>query len=330
LTIDSGGSKTEALLVGLDGAVRGWGRSLPPAADGEQHPVGYGRSREAIRAAATQALAGHAAAELHVCLVGTGRTRPAIDDLGRIVTVEMLHEHVPAFMLAGESCGVVALAGTGALVHARDRLGRFLKLDGLGPLVGDHGGGFGIGLKAIQAVAQADWHPRRATSLTAVVYDASRKSRLFVNRAGLVHFMLKARDRSQIAAFATLVDQQARKGDRIAGEILADEAVDIAETVRDAAGRLNMLGESYALIGVGSVMMKSDPYWAAFTGAVAGFAPRFRPVRLRHPAVAGMALYALSRFPDVDFAAARQRLIDELDSRKQNGKDDTHGSPAIP
>ena len=329
LTIDSGGSKTEALLVGLDGSVLGWGRSLPPDADREPHPAGYGRTLEAIRAAVKQALEGHTGAELHVGLIGAGRTCPTLDDLAQVVTFELMAEHVPAFMLGGEACGVVALAGTGAFAHARDRAGHALHLDGLGPLLGDHGGGFDIGLKAIQAVARSDWHPRRATSLSDVVFAQSRKSRLFGTQDGLVHYMLKARDRSQIAAFATLVDQEARKGDRIAGEILATAAGAIAETVRDAAVRLGMLDESYAVIGAGSVMMRSDPYWDAFTRAVAGFAPLFRPVRLRHPPVAGMAMHVLSKFADVDFATARRRLIEDVDSRRQTGKDDAHGAPEI-
>jgi N-acetylglucosamine kinase-like BadF-type ATPase len=314
LAIDPGGSKTEALLVGLDGAVLGWGRSRPAAADGEPHPAGYGRTGEAVRQAVMQAVDGQAGAELHVGMINRALHRPGLEGL-RIVTTEFLGEHVPAFTLSGETHGVMALAGTGAMVYARDPAGRCLQLDGLGPLLGDYGSGFSIGLKAIQAAARQEWHPRRATTLADAIYAVSRPSRLFSGRAELVTFMLKARDRAQIAAFAALVDQEARKGDPVATGILEQAARDIAETVRDATARLELQAGAHALIGVGSVMMRSDLYWQAFTAAVAGFAPALRPVRIRHPAVAGGALHVLARLAEVDATAARRRLFEDLDRR---------------
>jgi N-acetylglucosamine kinase-like BadF-type ATPase len=313
LAVDPGGSKCEALLMGFDGSVLGWGRSQPAAANGDSHRLGYGRTTEAVRDAVTQALRNHMGMELHVGLIGTAALPPDMHSLARVLTTEGLNEHEPAFMLAGEPCGVVALAGTGAMAYARDRAGRTTRLDGLGPLLGDHGSGFNIGLKAIQAVAQSNWHPRRATTLTEAIFTISRDAHLFAGHAGLVTFMLEAHDRAQIAAFAAVVDQEARRNDAVAVAILVQAAHDIAETVRDAAARLNMQGESYPLIGVGSVMMRSDIYWRAFTDAVSRFAPRFVPARTRHAAVAGAALHVLAHIDGVDAAAARRQLITQLD-----------------
>lgn len=320
LAIDSGGTKTEALLVGLDGAICGGGRSRPKAdPDVHPHELGYGRSSAAIMDAVCQALEGQPKAALHVGVIGNAFYLTPLEGLPALVDVEPMTEVVPAFTLAGESCGVVALAGTGAFVHVLHEDGRMFHLDGLGPLAGDHGGAFGIGLAAIRAVAQADWHPRRMTTLANVIYSTSREKRLFMGRDGLVKFMLKSRDRAQVAAFAALVDQEARKGDRIACEILATAAADIAETVRDAASPFAMTDKPYALIGIGSVMTRSDYYWDVFVRSVAGFAPAFRPIRIRQPAVAGIALHVLSRLDGVDYAAARRRLLADLDALKQKG-----------
>jgi N-acetylglucosamine kinase-like BadF-type ATPase len=189
---------------------------------------------------------------------------------------------------------VVVVAGTGAMVQGVTRDGRRLHLDGLGPLLGDYGSGYQIGLAALQAVARATHHPRHATALTAAVEQALGLD-LAQGAGPLVGYSLDSRDRAEIAGCAVLVDQAAEAGDAVAGAILERCAASQAEVVRDVVDRLAMAAEPYKLIAAGSVAVRSRRYWRHLCAAVATFAPRFVPVRPRLPAVVGIVARVLRR-----------------------------------
>lgn len=74
--------------------------------------------------------------------------------------------------LVGETHGVVVVAGTGALVGGRTRQGHTLTLDGLGPILGDFGSGYAIGLQALRTAAQAAMQPGHHASLKERVFAA--------------------------------------------------------------------------------------------------------------------------------------------------------------
>jgi N-acetylglucosamine kinase-like BadF-type ATPase len=210
----------------------------------------------------------------------------------------------------GTKCeALLALAGTGAFVHARTRDGRQCHLDGLGPLLGDHGSAYQIGLLAIRAAAQSGWNARRRTSLADAVYRACGCAPDADFGYSLVPYMLGGPDRSEVAAFARLVDEHAETGDRIATEILHTAAADLAATTRDAVEILAMQTADYLLIGAGSVALKSRLYWEHYCREVARFAPRLQPVKAPFPQVVGVVLAMLRDLPDIPHATARERLF---------------------
>ncbi|MBI2440300.1 MAG: hypothetical protein HYV35_02900 [Lentisphaerae bacterium] len=88
-----------------------------------------------------------------------------------------------------------------------------------------------------------------------------------------------------------------------------------------------MTGESYTLVGTGSVIMHSAIYWARLCEQVRKFAPLLTPRRSPHPAVLGMALEGLRRqqLPQYNQAAAKL-LATYRDVMKQGT---TNGPPAI-
>jgi N-acetylglucosamine kinase-like BadF-type ATPase len=126
------------------------------------------------------------------------------------------------------------------------------------------------------------------------------------NLGDLIAFSLKPMDRSVIAASARVVDEEATAGDPIARRILIEAADDIADILQAVIDRLEMIRESYTVIGTGGVIMHSSIYWTRLCEQARRFAPLLTPTRPPHPPVLGVALIGLRReqVPNYDQAAA--------------------------
>jgi N-acetylglucosamine kinase-like BadF-type ATPase len=129
--------------------------------------------------------------------------------------VEVISDAQAALLGAiGDGPGVLVLAGTGSIVVAHDGRGRWTRVGGLGPLVGDEGSGFWLGREWLRSLA-------RRGDLLAVLR--------------LVH----APDTvARIAALAPGVLARARRGDRPARAIARAGQTQLAACVRDAARAL--------------------------------------------------------------------------------------------
>ena len=321
LAIDSGGTKCHVVLVRDDGQLLGWSRSGPAQGPKESVSYGWGRSHRVVLYAIKEALGSASYEELHIGAVG--RFPPEFLIKNRHPTrlqVHQITEPMAAFRLVGLTYGVCALAGTGAFVHGRTRDGRFRHLDGLGPLLGDHGGGYDIGLRAIQAAARSGWHPRHRVTFANEVFDACGGHRNDPYGQSLIAYMAVPHDRAEIAQFARLVAEAAAKGDAVAEKILHHAAASLAATVYDLVDQLQMAGDEYSLVGTGGVITGSDLYWEHLCNEVKAFAPRFKPLRSDRPAVVGVALATLARLPEVDFEAARERLCGCVRARLKSEK----------
>jgi len=314
LGIDSGGSKCDALLVRDDGIAIGWGHtefvSDPPR---KRNFGGFGRNPRSVGGAVQQAIKGFTCDDLHI--VGLMSYMPM--DYLRESHFGDIHLHPTsetqgALALAGVDCGLVVLAGTGALVYGLTRDGKMLHLDGFGPMLGDYGSGFQIGALAVRAAAQAHWHPRHHTSLATTIFNALRARLGDGGIRGLVEFMGSERDRAEIAALARIVDHEARNGDAIAGAIMCQVAGNMAETVRDVVEGLGITQEDYPMVGTGSVITRSDIYWEHLCARVAEFAPRLAPWRSDMPAVLGLVLVALNKLATVDAPTLRENLFSSV------------------
>jgi len=310
LAIDTGGTKCEAALATDDGTVVGWGRC------DFRHPAsgrgagGSGRTRETVEVAVRQALSERGLrGELHIA-----NARHLVAEIERHnadlrVTTHSFSEAEGALALAGEPFGVVALAGTGALVSVKRPNGHTVLLDALGPLLGDHGSAFHIGLLAVRAVGRASWSPRNATSLVAPVMDACARTWRRPPPFSLVEWMLHLPDRSALADLARIVDAEARKGDRVARRILREAARALAGTLRDALELAGAQGERMPLVGTGSVATCSRIYWSEVCRQARRFAPQLQPIVVRRPAVLGYVLATLERIGAAG-PQVRQRLLD--------------------
>jgi len=308
LAVDSGGTKCEVILANGAGEVLGKGLRDLSHRPGERDERGLGRSEKLVTEALQEALIGAPPIdELHVA----GRLlAPALWPFPHtpVIHYHAVREQDAPMALVGATAGVVVLAGTGAFVFGRSDDGRELLLDGIGPLYGDHGGAYQIGLAAVRAAGRSEWHDRYRTSLHQVILEACRTLAGNPTPFDMVGYMLESRDRSEIASLAKFVDREAEQGDAIAQSILIHAADDIVETVRCVVDRLAIADESLPLIGTGSVAVQSQIYWNRVSEQVQRFAPSFVAVQAKHPPALGMLL-SMAVELGIDTDAFRRQLL---------------------
>ncbi len=313
LGIDSGGTKCHAILVRDDGQLLGWGETDPIEESRRpiRHPGGRGRSYAAVLKAITRAVGRIDYDEIYIASVASAIPLDFLrPDRPTKIQSFKVPEYEAAMIQVGESTGVVALAGTGAFVFARTREGRAVHLDGLGPMLGDHGSGYDIGFRAIRAAAQSGWHPRRRATFAAAVIKACGGNPNDATGLSLLRYQIGRRDRSEIAVLAKLVCEAASAGDAVARRIIEEASADLADTVYDALDLLHMRNESYPFIGTGGIITGSDVYWDNLCRIVSRFAPKLKAIRSDLPAVVGVALTAISKMPGIDFQSAKTKLFE--------------------
>jgi N-acetylglucosamine kinase-like BadF-type ATPase len=237
-------------------------------------------------------------------------------DFAGTVSRSYVSEAQAALALAGERCGIVVLAGTGAFVYGETRDGRICHLDSLGPILGDYGSGYYIGHLALRAAARSGWGDRHRTSLREAIYAACGVDMATerVIGSGLEPFSLMNPDRAEIASFAQIVDREAEAGDRIAVEILKTAASAIAETLRDVVDALEIGDQEYPMVGTGGVV-HSRIYWQHLSGLATEIAPGLKPFVSNLPAVVGVALASLQKFGSCDPQVTADNLIRSITER---------------
>jgi len=283
LAVDPGGTKCDALLAGADGTLVAHCR-LHDWAMGGRHP-------DIMRRAIKQVLHRRTPVPLRiVASVDRPLRRELPAEWRNCVHTFPASEAMSALASAGQSFGLVVIAGTGARVAMRTCTGRETSLDTLGPVLGDSGSGYYIGREALRSLSREIQLARPATRLRRRVLRACGCRGL----AELVQFSLQPRDRSRIAPLSKIVDEEARAGDRLAQRLLRDAATAITGTVRDLVQHLGIAGEEFPLVGAGSVATYSDIYWRNFCRQVRPIVPRGKLIRVPLPPVAGLAAHGLS------------------------------------
>lgn len=240
LAIDAGGTKTDYLLADDArelGRVRGATiKRLTTPAD-----TAAARLDEALsELAATTGLP--LSAVTSTCVGAAGSSVPLVAD--------WLHEALRA-RLAGEVLvlgdveialdaafpgqpGVLILAGTGSNVAARSHPGSLTTVGGWGPVLGDQGSGYHIGLRALRAIFRAmDEAPATAATLLAAVLEHWQ----LPDVPSLVT-CANAASSQQLASLTEVVLHCAEAGDAIAAKVLREEGNALAELALLAIQRL--------------------------------------------------------------------------------------------
>lgn len=287
LGIDGGGTKTDAILMDSSGAVVGWGRAGPTHRGFEPEDVTSRAVLEAVKRAGVGTGDVVAYAVLSFC--GAESLAPLVKS-GVIGACHSVGETEPIFAMHNREHGLVIIASTGSCVQARGPHRKPVHLGGYGPIIGDEGSAYDIGVRAMRACVYADWDPENTTSLRERVLEATGSRYPYE----LVSFYnWRGTTRREIASLAPVVDAEARAGDRIASDILGLAARDLARLGVYALRRAGMLDAPYALIPSGSVATKSGIYRSALIEAIRAEALRIEPVPPAPTPALGCALMAL-------------------------------------
>jgi N-acetylglucosamine kinase-like BadF-type ATPase len=172
---------------------------------------------------------------LDMSLVGSGAL--LVDVLNRHVAIRKFRQYGEgevALAAAGITNGIVAQSGTGSdafLIqpHVSERIG------GWGPLLGDEGSGYDIGLMGLKAAIYAEEGRGPKTVLLPMVMEAFGLSQLW----NLVRTVSDASDvRRTVGSAALLVAKAASLGDAVALDIYDRAAIAMSRQVLTALGRV--------------------------------------------------------------------------------------------
>lgn len=157
--------------------------------------------------------------------------------------LRLAHDSVPAYLGAlGARPGVVTMCGTGAVTLAWSGEGAPRRFDGLGPVLGDRGGGASLARAGLRAAARALEGTGPDTALTVPVVD---------RWGAAVRLATAIREQGPEALefvrdFTRAVADAARAGDEVATSIVVAGARDAAATTRAAAEATGASTVSYA------------------------------------------------------------------------------------
>jgi N-acetylglucosamine kinase-like BadF-type ATPase len=189
--------------------------------------------------------------------------------------------------------GVVIICGHGVNAAGVAPNGRTARLDALGDISGDWGGGTDVGWQGLAGAVRArDGRGPRTRLERAVPGHFGLKSPAAVTSAlyrGVI-------PNERIAELSPVVFETAEAGDPVARSIvdrLADEIIVMAGAMIRRLG-LSRLDPDVVLGG--GVFRTNEPlFYERIRAGVAGIAPKARVVRLTAPPVAGAALLGLDR-----------------------------------
>jgi len=234
LGVDCGGSHT-AVAVG-DRQGRVLARAEGPGS--AMRPGGADRSAVVIldvaRRAATQVRVTLPASIALVGAAGAGRPpeqgalAAAIAAAGVAERVDVRGDTEIALAAAfGEGPGILINAGTGSIAHARGADGRLHRAGGHGWQLGDEGGGYWLGRRALAAAARAhDGLEESSTLLERLLVALGLQT-----FDDLIRWTATATP-AQVAALAPHVLNAAREGETVAQQIVEEAAAELAQLVR--------------------------------------------------------------------------------------------------
>lgn len=285
--VDSGGTKTIASAVTASGQFLGIGYGGPTNA----YFVSEDDAISAMRVAVAAALGVPSSDPIPlpqvqvVYLSAPGFTPDAAEralrDLCPNAVIKVEGDAPAAFRAAiPRGDGIVVLSGTGSFGAALWK-GTWLTNGGWGPLLGDEGSGYWIGLQALRAVALAADGRGPKTALQEVFrralhYSFDIELRRFAYKRDL--------NRQRISALTILVMQAARDGDPIAHSILVEAGKELAKLGANLAERLEVGKSPVPVSLVGGVARTNSPVVISFQESIETTipnahygAPRFEP-----------------------------------------------------
>lgn len=179
--------------------------------------------------------------------------------------------------------GAVMIAGTGANCFGVNAQNERARADGLGPLLGDRGGGYRIGEAALRAICASDDGSGSPTSLVAPGLQSFGVDSV----EELVKIVYQPNfTRNPVAALFPIVLQEAQNGDSVAQDLLQDAGRELALSARAVLRKLQL---SRVAI-VGGVLENALPVRVAFEKNLGALIADVEVILPQYDAAIGAAL----------------------------------------
>jgi len=251
---------------------------------------------ETARRAATQAGGGGElpVARAVVGVAGAGRDQEQSELAHALVTagvarqVRVLPDGAVALATAfDDGPGILVNAGTGSVAYARDPSGALHRAGGYGWQLGDEGGGYWLGRRALEVAARAQDGRGEGSTLLARLLSALGLQQF----DDLVRWTATATP-SQVAALAPHVLNAAREGEVVARRAVDQAAAELVELVATLASAFPGTGPIPVAVA-GGLLLPHSPLAAAFGQRLADEVKRARLVADRiDPALGALKLAA--------------------------------------
>jgi N-acetylglucosamine kinase-like BadF-type ATPase len=251
LAVDGGGSKTQAVVVDSQGAVRGRGG----AGSANFRAIGVEQALAQLRAAIAEALpASNTRCDVDAAWFGLAGVHgagganllaPHLLSVAREVAITNDAEFALAGLDSGP--GVALIAGTGSIALGRDMSGRMIQAGGWGHLIGDEGSAYDIGRRAAQAAARAADGRGPTTALLQLVLE---RWGLTAPRSMIDHVYL-TQEKAPLASLAPSVLELARRGDHVARAIRLQACDELAQAAVAVIDALNVADHVPLILGGG-------------------------------------------------------------------------------
>ncbi|MGM0409419.1 MAG: N-acetylglucosamine kinase [Bacillota bacterium] len=290
--IDAGGSKSECVIYNTE-TDKIISRAVSGA--GNYQSIGLNKACKEINTALEKAKKKANLNKVDLLGIGTAgagrkedkkRLRTILDKL--LITDKYYLSDDGHIALLGATAGkkgVIVIAGTGSIAYALKDSGEKLRSGGWGPIIGDEGSGFWIGLKAIKKAIRASEKRDKSTLLIPLV----KKEFSMKNLENLIPFVYDNKlPKKEIASLAPAVFSLAEKGDELAIEIVEKAADELVLLALSLQGKLDY---NESKIAVSGGLFKNNYFYNLFSNRLKNyFLESYKP---QFSAAYGAVFYAL-------------------------------------
>ena len=282
LGADAGGSHTTVVIGTADLTILGRADGPPAAMKPGGAPASAAVLSETGRRAAAQGGVDLPVERALVAAAGAGRAQEraeleaALVQAGLARRVRVMADGEVALSTAfADGAGIIVSAGTGSIAYARDPAGQLHRAGGYGWQLGDEGGGYWLGRRALDVAARAQDGRGEGSTLLARLL-AALGLRTFDD---LVRWTATASP-AQVAALAPQVLNAAGEGEVVAQRVVEDAARELVALVVTLERHYPGTGPVPVAM-TGGLLVAHSPLADAFRTRLAAQSKRARPVKTR-------------------------------------------------
>lgn len=290
LVCDGGGTKTEYMLFDLSGHIHGFSKTQGTNAIF----INPDAAADAVCGGISDCLqqAGIRDTDLNeICLFipGFKNSANAVRDRFPKTRLMVLGDEYNAYYGAlGEPGGIAVLSGTGSFAVCRDKKGSWISVGGWGPLFGDKGSGYHMGLMCLDRITQQWDRGSTNTLLQTLALKQLHMESIPSLRQGAYKPDFT---REKIAKLSYTVAEAAKAGDIDALRILDEASVCLADLAAAVARRVGNDELPVSLLGGTSHM--GDIFTKRFEAALKEKLPQCSYKKPMFEPIVGAALFVM-------------------------------------